>query len=83
MRIYNRLIITLAIAFGVINTFLAFMGQNDISVYFIVNTLVYLIITVLYVYLNPRARAALNGLTAIVFTGFMVIVALNVIEILS
>jgi len=61
MRIFNRLIITLAIAFAVINGLLGFRGQTDISVYFIVNAIAYLIITLLYVYINPRSRGALNG----------------------
>jgi len=82
LRIYNKLIISLVIAFSFINILLAFGGQNDISVYFIVNAIAYLIITLVYVYLNPRARAALNVLSAIIFTGFMVIVTLNVMEIL-
>ena len=83
MRIFNRLIITLAIAFGLLNALLAFLGQADISVYFIVNAIAYLIITLLYVYLNPRARGALNAVSGVVFAGFLVIVTLKVIEILK
>jgi len=83
MRIFNRLIITLAIAFAVINGLLAFLGQTDISVYFIVNAIAYLIITLLYVYLNPRARGSLNAVSGVVFAGFLVIVTLKVIEILK
>lgn len=83
MRIYNRLIISLVLAFSLINILLAFLGQNDIQVYFIANTLAYLVITVLYVYLNPRARGALNAVSAVIFTGFLVVVAFKVVEILK
>jgi hypothetical protein len=83
LRIFNRLIISLAIAFGIINVLLAFLGQDDISVYFIVNAIAYLIITLLYVYLNPRAKSALNGLSAIIFAAFLVVVTMEVIEILK
>ena len=83
MRIFNRLIITLAIAFAVINGLLGFLGQTDISVYFIVNAIAYLIITLLYVYINPRSRGALNGVSGVIFAGFLVIVTLKVIEILK
>jgi hypothetical protein len=83
LRIYNRLIISLAIAFGLINALLAFLGQEDISVYFIVNAIAYLIITLLYVYLNPRAKSALNGLSAIIFVAFLAVVTMEVIEILK
>ena len=83
MRVFNNLIISLAIVFGVVNTLLALFGQTDISVYFIVNAIAYLIISLLYVYLNPRARGGLNGVTAVIFAGFLVIVTLKVIEILK
>lgn len=82
MRIYNKLIITLAVAFAIINGTLAFLGQEDISIYFIVNAIAYLAITLLYTYLNPRSRNALNGLSAVIFGGFLVIVTIKVIEIL-
>ena len=82
MRIFNRFIISLVIAFGVLNSFLAFLGQKDISIYFVVDALAYLMITLLFVYLNPRAKGALNAVTTVIFSGFMVIVALKVIEIL-
>jgi hypothetical protein len=82
MRVFNRLIISLAIAFALLNAILAFAGQKDISVYFIVDAIAYLVITLLYVYLNPRARGALNAVSAVIFAGFMVIVTLKVVEIL-
>lgn len=62
---------------------LAFWGQNDLEVYFTVNIIVYLIITLLYVYLNPKARRALNTIGVVLFGGFMVIVALKVMEIIT
>jgi hypothetical protein len=83
LRTYNRLIVSLVIVFGLVNALLAFFGQNDIAIYFIVNAIAYLIITLVYVYLNPRGRTALNSLSAVIFAGFLVIVAMKVIEILK
>ena len=83
MRIFNRYVVSLALAAGLVNTLLAFFGQNDLSIYFTVNALVYFVITLLYVHLNPRARRALNTISMVLFAGFMVIVALNAMEILS
>ena len=83
MRIYNKYIVSLALASSLVNTLLAFFGQNDLEIYFIINILAYLIITLLYIYLNPRARRALNTIGVVLFAGFMVIIALKVIEILS
>ncbi len=83
MRVYNKYIVSLALAAGLVNTLLAAFGQDDLSIYFTVNAIVYLIITLFYVYFNPRARRALNTISLVLFAGFMVIVVLNVMEIIS
>jgi hypothetical protein len=83
LRVYNKLIFTLAAVFGCITILLTGLGQNDLSVYFIAYAIAYLIITLLYVYLNHKARAALNVLSAAIFAGFLFIVATKVIEILE
>jgi len=83
LRIYNRYILYLAIATGVVNVALGFAGQKDLSVYFAINVIAYLVITLLYVYLNPRARRALDTIGYMLFSGFLVIVAIKVVGILS
>jgi len=83
LRVFNKLILSLVIALSTINIVLAFFGQEDIAIYFIANAIAYLIITLVYVHLNPRARAALNALSLVIFAGFMVIVTIKVMEILS
>ena len=62
---------------------LAYSGQNDIAFYFIAHAIAFLVITMVYVYLNPRARVALTGLSAVIFAGFLVIVTIKVIGILK
>jgi TRAP-type C4-dicarboxylate transport system permease small subunit len=47
------------------------------------NIIAFLVITLLYVYLNPRARRALNTIGVVFFAGFMVVVVLKITEILS
>ena len=83
MRIYNRYIVILALSSGLINSLLAFWGQGDLTIYFIINIMAYLVITLLYVYLNPRARRALSSIGIVLFGGFMVIITLKVMEILT
>lgn len=83
MRIYNRLMVYTAISLLAIDVVLAFFGQKDISVYFIANAIAYLVVTLLFTYLNPRSRGGLNGLSAVIFGGFLVIVAIKVVEILK
>lgn len=83
MRIYNKYVVSLAVSACLINTLLAFFGQNDLEIYFVINIMAYLAITLLYVYLNPRAKRVLNSVGAVLFAGFMVIVVLKVMEIVS
>jgi len=83
LRIYNKYVVSLALSACLINTLLAFFGQNDLGIYFTINIIAYLVITLLYVYLNPRARRALNTVVVVLVGGFMVIVVTKGIEILS
>ena len=83
MRIYNKYIIILALSSSLINILLAFFGQENLEIYFTLNIIAFLVITLLYVYLNPRARRALNTIGVVLFSGFMVIIVLKVIQILS
>jgi len=83
MRVFNRYLVILAVAAAVINVFLAAAKQNDLSVYFTVNIIAYMIITLLHIYLNPKARRILSGVTIVLFSGFLVIVVVKIMEILS
>ncbi len=82
MRIYNNYILFLAIAASAINTLLAFAGTDDLQIYFTTNIIVYLVITLLYVHLNPRARRVLSSIGVGLFAGFVVMVTLTIIRIL-
>lgn len=83
MKIFNNYILSLSVITCLIDVVLGFWGQEDLEVYFTVNIIAFLIITLLYVYLNPSARRALNAIGFVLFGGFMVIVALKVMEIIS
>jgi len=82
VRIYNQYIITLTLVSGLINISLAFFGQNSLDIYFSINIIAFLVITLVHIFLNPRARKALNTIGAVLFVGFVVVVSLKVIEIL-
>jgi len=83
LRIYNRYIVSLVVASCLINVLLASLGQNDLVMYFLINVLVYLMITLLFSYLNPRVKRSLNAIGAVFFAGFMVTVVIKVVDILS
>jgi len=82
LKIFNKYLITLVLVSGVVNILLAFFKQNSLEIYFVINILSYLITTLLYVYLNKRARAALNAISAILFGSFMVIIIIKVLDLL-
>ena len=82
MRIFNKYIVSLALVSCLINTLLVFFGQNDLEIYFVINLIAYLVITLLYVYFNPRARRTLNTIGIVLFAGFMVIIVIKVMEIM-
>jgi hypothetical protein len=73
----------MVIASCLINIILAFIGQDDLTVYFTLNVIVFLAITLLDVYLNPRARRSLNAIAMVLFSSFMVIVLVKVIGVLT
>ena len=82
MRIYTKYIATLVLTSSLINISLAFFGQDKLEVYFTINIIAYLVITLLYTHFNPKAKRALNTVAYILFTGFMVIIAFKAIEIM-
>jgi len=81
LRIYNRYVVSLVLACCLINTLLAFLGRNDLEIYLTINVVAYLVITLLYVSLNPRVRRALNPVGAVLFAGFIVMVLVKVLGI--
>jgi len=62
---------------------MAALQQRDISVYFTVNLIAYMIISLIYVNINPRAKNLLNNVWGVLFGGFMVIVVLKIIQIVG
>ena len=63
------------------NFLLAYFGQDDLAIYFIVNVIVYLIITLSHASLNIRAQKSVNRLGAILFTGFLFVLVFKIVEI--
>ncbi len=83
MILYNRYLLTLAALFGVSTALLAAYHQEKLDAYFTLYVIEYLVITLLFAYLHPRARGLLDALGYLLFGGFLVIVILKVVEILK
>ena len=83
MRIHRTVIMSLAAAFLGATVLLAFFGQSDLAVYFIVYTIVYLIIMWFNMNLNPKSVAAVKRMTAVMFATSAFVMAFKIIEILG
>ena len=83
MRVYNSFIATLALAFALITAVMAAYEVNTLDSYFTVYTIALLVTTALYVTFSPKARRALSLVGMVAFGGFLIVVAIKVVEILS
>jgi hypothetical protein len=83
LRVFNQYLIFITISSCLINIILAATGQNDLTLYITLNIIVFLVITLLHVYLNPRARRSLSAIALVLFVGFMAIVLIKVVNVLA
>ncbi len=83
MRVNNSVIAALALAFAAITVIMAAYGVDKLDSYFAVYTIALLVMTTLYVTFSPRARRSLSLVGMVAFGGFLVVVALKVVEMLS
>jgi len=83
LRVYNSFITVLALAFAGITAGLAAYQVDSLEGYFTGYTLALLVVTTLYATFSPRARRALTLVGVVAFGGFMVVVVLKVVDILS
>jgi hypothetical protein len=81
LRVYNIFIATLAIAFSVATVVMAF-GKHTLDVYYTVYTITLLALSMLFMFFSPKARRALTLVSLVAFAGFIMVVALKVVEIL-
>lgn len=83
MKLYNSYILMITLVLLLTTVILTALGQNDLNVYYTAYIIEALIITELYVYFNAKARRGLNLVSVVLFAGFLFIVFLEVVKILS
>ena len=83
MKIYNSYILIVAALLLLTTVILAAMGQEALDVYYTIYIIEALVVTELYVFLNPKARRGLSLISAILFSGFLFVVSLEVFKILG
>ena len=80
---FSRYLLFLVLASCLIDIILAFTAQKDIAVCFTILVIVYLFITVLFVYFSPKTRKALSLVSVVFLTGFVVVVLLKILEVMG
>ncbi len=83
MRIYRRYVFVLILISCLVNTLLAFFGQDDLVTYLIINIICFLVLTLIFMPSNPGARKTFSTLILIFFKGFLVIVIIEISDIFS
>ena len=83
MKIYNSYILIVASLLLLTTVILIATGQNSLDVYYTLYIIEALAVTELYVYFNSRARRGLALINAILFAGFVFVLCLRVIKILT
>ena len=83
MRVYNRYVFFLVLISCLVNTLLAFFGQEDLATYLIITIISFLVLTLIFTPTNPRAKKTFNTLNMIFFAGFLVIVIIEFTDIIS
>ena len=81
MILYNRYLATLALLFTTTTVLLAVNNQNKLDLYLSIYLIELLAATLIFAHLHPRARRSLSYVSYILFTGFLVIIAIKVFEI--
>ena len=82
MTLYSRYLLTIALLFTGTTVLLAAYNQHNLDLYISLYLIEYLAATLVFAQLHPRARQTLNIMGIILFAGFLVIVAMKVLEIL-
>jgi succinate-acetate transporter protein len=82
MRAFDKYILSLTILFLSTTVILAIVGEERLDLYFAAYLIEYLLLTLVFAHLHPKARRALNFLSFFLFIGFGLVVVSRLLEIL-
>lgn len=83
MKAYNRYILGLALVFCIVNGLMLISGENSLDIHFAVLVIASLVTTLVFVHFSPRTKKMLNSIAFAFFTGFLVMVALRIWDIVG
>ncbi len=82
MKIYNRYILSLTLLF-LVTTVIISASNRGLDFYFSIYLIECLVLTLLFSQINPKARKGLNNIGYVLFSGFLVLVGMKVVEIIT
>ena len=83
MNVCARYVFFLVLVSCLINTLLAFWGQEDLIIYLVINMISFLVLTFIFTPANPKTKKTFNALNMIFFAGFLVIVIIEFTDMIS
>lgn len=83
MRIYNRYIITVSTLLLLTTVILIALSQTSLDVYYTVYVIEALVVTELYIYFSAVTRLALNRVSAILLGGFILVLFVQLLKIIT
>ena len=83
MKLYNKYILIMALVFSVTSVIFAIANVSNLGLCLTIYVIESLILTELFIYLNPKARRNLNRVNVVLFGLFLTLVAVEVVEILT
>lgn len=82
MRPYSKYVLALSGLLLASTVVASFYGVERLDAYFSIYLIEYLVVTLTFAYLHPRARRLLGVMSVLLFVGFLSIVAVKVAQIL-
>jgi len=83
VKIYNTYILIIATLLLLTTVVLAALGQDSLDIYYTAYIIEALVVTELFVYFNAKAWRGLSLISAILCGGFLIIMSLQAIKILT
>jgi len=83
VTLYNRYVLIMALLFSITSIIFAIVDVSNLSLCLTIYAIESLILTELFIYLNPKSRQNLNRVNVVLFGLFLALVALEVVGILT
>lgn len=75
--------ISIAFSLAIINIILIIFNQTDMAIYFVADSIIFILNTLYFSTRNYKTVGALNKMSAIIFIGFLAVIALKINDMLK